>query len=119
MWLDMTVEDADAVSQFYADVMGWRREAVEMGDYVDYVMMKPDGNPAGGICHRRGANAQLPSGWVPYFTVNNLTDALQQVAEQGGETVGDVRKFGTAEYCLIRDPAGCYCALYAENKTAA
>lgn len=118
MWLDMTVEDADTTSQFYADVMGWRRETVDMGDYVDYVMLKPDGSPAGGICHRRGSNASLPAGWIPYFTVQKLSPALRQVVDKGGEQIGDVRTFGEAEYCLIKDPAGCYCALYAESGAA-
>ncbi len=116
MWLDMTVEDADNTSLFYAEVMGWRREAVDMGDYVDYVMLKPDGTPAGGICHRRGTNATLPAGWIPYFTVDQLGPSLSLVVEKGGEQVSEVRTFGEAEYCLIKDPSGCYCALYAELK---
>ena len=119
MWLDMTVEDADKVSQFYADVMGWRRQTVEMGDYIDFVMLKPDGSPAGGICHRRGPNTSLPAGWIPYFTVNELAPSLDAVVTRGGEQVGEIRAFGDAEYCLIKDPAGNHCALYASSKPVA
>lgn len=119
LWLDITVEDADTISQFYADVMGWRRETVEMGGYDDYVMIKPDGTPAGGICHRRGSNCSLPSGWIPYFTVAELASSINAVVEKGGEQVGEIRAFGDAEYCLIKDPGGNHCALYAPSKPVA
>ncbi|WP_414830552.1 VOC family protein [Alteromonas sp. H39] len=119
MWLDMTVDDADTVSEFYAAVMGWRRETVDMGNYVDFVMIKPDGSPAGGICHRRGPNAALPSGWIPYFTVAELASSINAVVAKGGEQVGEIRTFGDAEYCLIKDPGGNHCALYASSKPVA
>ncbi|MCU7553869.1 VOC family protein [Alteromonas sp. ASW11-19] len=118
MWLDMTVDDADRVSRFYERVMGWSRQTVEMDGYVDYVMIKPDGSPAGGICHKRGSNSALPGGWIPYFTVANLTTALNQLTAEGGEQISEVRAYGDAAYCIIRDPAGACCALYAEDASA-
>lgn len=37
-WLDLTVENADAVRDFYQEVVGWTTSGVDMGGYSDYCM---------------------------------------------------------------------------------
>lgn len=51
-WVDLTVEDAAPVRDFYAGVMGWQPEAVDMGDYSDYNMLDPESgeSTAGAPC---------------------------------------------------------------------
>jgi predicted enzyme related to lactoylglutathione lyase len=59
-WVDLTVNAAEAVRDFYADVVGWKPEALSMGDYVDYNMTPPEStSPAAGVCHRRDGNSQI------------------------------------------------------------
>lgn len=116
LWCDLTTENADELAQYYSQVMGWKSEAVSMGDYQDYVMMKPDGTPVGGICHKRGCNEQAPKGWIPYFTVANLDDALSASLGLGGKKVGDIRHYGDDRFCIVTDPAGVSCGLYESNK---
>ena len=84
-WCDITTENAEELVNFYQSVMGWKKEAIDMGGYNDYVMMKSDGTPIGGICHKRGVNAQYPGGWINYFTVDTLEAALKAVVEKGGK----------------------------------
>ena len=64
-WTDLTVENADAVRDFYQAVVGWTPGAVSMGDYDDYAM-SPQGSemPVAGICHARGVNAGQPPVWM-------------------------------------------------------
>ncbi|AFS36943.1 MULTISPECIES: VOC family protein [Alteromonas] len=111
-WCDITVENADELVSFYEAVMGWKKESIDMGGYNDYVMMKADGTPVGGICHKRGVNAQYPSGWINYFTVENLDAALKEVTSKGGKQAGDIRHHGKDSFCVIIDPSGAACALY-------
>ena len=111
-WCDITAEDADSLVTFYETVMGWKKDPVDMGGYKDYVMLKPDGTPVGGICHKRGVNASLPGGWINYFTVDNLEDSLAAVKARGGKVVGDIRHHGNDSFCVIVDPSGAACALY-------
>ena len=40
-WIDITVDDAGALRDFYADVVGLRPEPVSMGDYDDFNMTMP------------------------------------------------------------------------------
>jgi predicted enzyme related to lactoylglutathione lyase len=32
-WIDITVDDAEGLKDFYATVTGWKPERVEMGEY--------------------------------------------------------------------------------------
>lgn len=38
-WLDISVGDASSLKSFYESVVGWKSEAVSMGDYEDYSML--------------------------------------------------------------------------------
>ena len=111
-WCDLTVEDAEPLRDFYRDVAGWSIHPVSMGEYEDYAMVAPDGTPVGGVCHSRGKNAGLPAVWLIYIVVEDLDAALAKCISLGGSVVGEKRGEGKGSFCVIRDPAGAYCALY-------
>lgn len=113
-WIDLTVENAGEIRDFYRAVAGWTAEDVEMGGYSDFNMIAPAaGHPVAGICHARGANADLPAQWMLYITVTDLDTCMQRVKAKGGEILkepGTGSSFG--RFCVIRDPAGAVCALF-------
>ena len=113
MWRDLTVEDAARVRDFYAEVVGWRAEPVDMGEYSDFNMLVPgSGECTAGICHARGGNAGLPAQWLMYITVDNIDRSLERCTALGGRVIAGPTKMGDARYCVIADPAGAVCALY-------
>ena len=113
-WIDLTVDDAENVRDFYARVAGWRSEPVEMGGYRDFNMIAPHGSdPVAGICHARGSNTGLPAQWLIYITVDDLDRAVAEVEALGGivlRPAGEPGEMG--RFCVIRDPAGAVAALY-------
>lgn len=110
-WFDLTVSDADRVRDFYKTVVGWAASDVPMGSYSDYSMHPPDGAPVAGVCHARGANANIPPVWLMYITVADLETSIAKVKELGGTVVDGPRAMG-GRMCVIRDPAGAVCALF-------
>ncbi len=113
MWFDLTVENADEVSDFYAAVVGWEKQPLSMGEYDDYVMKVPKGGEgATGICHARGSNAYIPPQWLIYVMVENLDASIEKCKNLGGNIIGEKRKMGEQHYCLIQDPAGAYMMIY-------
>lgn len=111
-WFDLTVPDATAIRDFYAAVVGWDAMPISMGDYDDYAMAPAGSEDATcGICHARGENATQPAGWMAYVMVTDLDASLREVAERGGERVGEIREAGGARFAVIRDPAGSTLAL--------
>lgn len=111
VWLDLTSSKAPELRDFYAEVMGWRPEPVDMGDYADYNMTDATGTPVAGICHARGVNAALPPVWIAYFQVPDLDAALEACRARGGELIGEVRAGGGYRYAVLRDPVGAVCAV--------
>jgi len=109
---DITVPDADALRDFYASVIGWTPVEVAMGGYADYAMTAPGGQWVAGVCHQRGANADLPPQWLVYVAVEHLDRSLERVQALGGSLVTPVKGGGEGpRFCVIRDPAGAVLAL--------
>lgn len=117
-WLDLTIPNADAIRDFYRDVIGWSVEPVEMQDgdeaYADYNMLGEDGQPRAGVCHARGMNTGLPPVWMLYLPVDDMDESLRRVREEGGRVVKEAKgEDGAVMYAVIEDPVGVSFALMA------
>lgn len=85
-WVDLTVPTAEAVRDFYREVVGWKVSEVEMGGYKDFCMnITGSEKPVAGICHARGNNADLPAQWLIYITVENLDQSMARCVDLGGK----------------------------------
>lgn len=117
-WFDLTVADAETIRDFYSAVVGWKWSEVGMGGYSDYCMNLPaTGDTVAGICHRRDLNANLPSQWLMYITVEDLDQSIAKVLELGGKVLEPARGYaGQGRFCVIQDPAGAVAALYEQPK---
>lgn len=112
-WIDMSVEDADGLRDFYQSVVGWKTEPVSMGDYSDYSMIAPEsGEAVSGICHARGSNAEIPGGWLIYITVADVDTSAAACTANGGEVLVGPRGLAGGRFCVIKDPSGAVAALY-------
>lgn len=112
-WVDLTVPECEAIRGFYERVVGWTSQPIEMEGYSDYCMIPPGGeNPAAGICHTRGVNADIPAHWLVYITVANVEESVRTCVSLGGSIIRPPSEMGGAKVAIIRDPAGAVCALY-------
>ncbi len=62
-WVDLTVENAGELRDFYQDVVGWTVSEVPMAGYSDFMMNTPASKKAvAGVCHARATGrASFPS----------------------------------------------------------
>lgn len=112
-WIDITVEDASGLRDFYAKVVGWIPGEVSMGDYSDFTMSMPaNGEAVTGICHARGSNANLPSQWLIYIVVDDVAESARICAGNGGNVLVEPRPLAGGSFCVIEDPSGAVAALY-------
>lgn len=112
-WIDITVDDAEGLRDFYAKVVGWEPEGVAMGEYSDFNMKMPaSGVPAAGICHALGSNIGLPPQWLIYIVVDDLTASAEACSDNGGKIVVQPRPLAGGSFCVIEDPSGAVAALY-------
>lgn len=112
-WVDLTVEDAGGLRDFYEKVVGWSSDGVDMGEYEDFSMISSEtGSPVAGVCHARGPNLGIPPVWIMYVIVADLDRSVEAVESEGGSVVVGPKSMGAARYCIIRDPAGAHIGLY-------
>ena len=124
-WMDLTVPDAEQVKNFYQKLLGWTSEPVKMSynsdSYEDFAMSSNQneststGSFVTGVCHAKGANADMPALWLPYFLVADIEQAISTVQAEGGALVTQVKTMGDDKYVVIQDPSGAQCALYQKN----
>jgi len=116
-WHDLAVRDADTVRDWYCAVLGWRAVPVPMDGYDDYAMCPPGSDePVAGICHARGANADLPAQWLIYSPVADLEVALEAAA-RGGKIVAPAREVMGGRVAVVQDPSGGVMALWEGPKS--
>lgn len=114
-WLDLTVDDASGIRDFYSKVVGWSYTNVEMGYYEDFNMNLPGSqNTVAGICHARGSNANLPPAWLVYVRVEDVEASADECKNQGGKVLDGPRRMGGSNFCVIQDPAGAVLALLSD-----
>lgn len=114
-WIDLTVDDASRVRDFYCAVVGWSSTDVEMGSYSDFNINLPGTqDTVAGICHARGSNANLPSQWLIYVRVESAKESAAQCEKLGGKILDGPRRMGGSNFCVIEDPAGAVMALMSD-----
>lgn len=115
-WIDLTVDDASRMRNFYKSVVGWTSSDVPMGTYEDFCMNVPGTqDTVAGICHARGINRNLPSQWLIYVRVANATESAAQCTRLGGKILDGPRRMNGSNFCVIQDPAGAVMALMSEK----
>lgn len=112
VWTDLTVDNAETVRDFYSEVVGWKPNDHDMGEYNDFDMNKPEsGETVTGVCHARGSNANVPPQWMIYIQVADVDASAKRCKELGGKIIDGPRKMGPNRFCVIEDPAGAVAAL--------
>jgi predicted enzyme related to lactoylglutathione lyase len=112
-WIDITVDDATGLKDFYAAVTGWKPNDVSMGEYSDFTMAMPGNDePAAGICHARGDNAELPPQWLIYIIVADADKSAAVCVANGGKVLVGPKPLSGGKFCVIEDPSRAVAALY-------
>ncbi len=119
VWMDLTVPDAEALRDFYAEVVGWEPSPVHMSGYTDFAMLPPGvQDPVAGVCHARGENVDLPPQWLMYIVVEDVERSASECTRLGGQIVAGPRPLMGGLFCAMRDPAGAVCALFEPPRVA-
>ncbi len=104
VWHELITKDADTAKAFYTEVVGWKVEGMDMGDFV-YPMLKVGEAPVGGIAPPPAEG--IPPHWVSYLSVADVDAAAKEVVANGGVALMDAIDIPTVGRMQpVKDPSG-------------
>jgi hypothetical protein len=111
-WNELATRDVEGARSFYGDLFGWRTEDTT-GDGSYFVISNGDRSNGGIMPIRPPMPDDMPAVWTPYYGVEDLDAALEQVSAGGGQVVTDVMTMGEAgRFAVIADPQGAPVSLW-------
>lgn len=114
-WRELTVLDAGPVACFYEEVLGVEARASPVEDYENFNLFDGAGRVTTAVSHARGKDADLPGGWLVYFTVDSLERAMTATARLGGRVVTGPKSYGPNRFAVLADPSGATFAAFEEQ----
>jgi predicted enzyme related to lactoylglutathione lyase len=107
IWTELATSDPAAGAAFYADLFGWRIEAMPMGEAGTYRLLgRGAGTPhAGGIMQK---TEEMPvSAWTVYFHATDAAATVAKAEELGGTVIAPVFLVPDIGYIAwLQDPTG-------------
>ena len=85
IWNELITPDVDTAAAFYAEVLGWGREDMDMGDMGTYTVFTLDGEGIGGAMPPPMEG--MPPHWGVYFAVDDAAAAVATVEANGGTVI--------------------------------
>lgn len=103
-WYDLMSTDPEGSRAFYAELLGWRTEAVADGP-PGYEMIHAGLHAVGGIVPLDPA-AGAPTHWVPSIAVDDAAAFCDAAAAAGAEIRVPPKDLGPGVFALVADPQG-------------
>ena len=105
-WNELMTRDSAKAQQFYHDLIGWDFAPMPM-DGIDYVVIKNDGEDAGGFMPMDGPHFEgVPAHWLVYFEVSDCDVAASKASETGGTVVVPPTAIPVGKFSVLKDPQG-------------
>ena len=110
--IEIPANNASAAGKFYGEAFGWKIEADQMYNYVQFAA---EGGPGGGFVELAGEAPihYKPDSLLVYIGTDDIDASLAQVEAHGGKTVlpkTEIPHVGW--WAVFSDPSGNRVALY-------
>jgi len=104
IWADLFTEEIEASTEFYTALFGWKAETIG-SDKESYTVFRLNGRPIAGMIYRPAFDQASSKGtWLPYFSVENLSETLSVVTANGGRIDVAPHDFpNRGEQAIVRD----------------
>lgn len=113
-WYELVTLDVEQAKSFYGELLGWRYEGDPSGETT---IMNAD-RPIGAM--REGSDreeALTAGGWLPYFLVENVQNAVQKAEQNGGRALAPPTDVPIGRKALLADPQGAMLAILEQPLT--
>ncbi|MDH3231908.1 MAG: VOC family protein [Alphaproteobacteria bacterium] len=112
-WNELATNDIEAAGAFYSALIGWKTQAMPMGDGRTYTLWLVGGQPVGGMFPAKGEpfEGERPT-WLSYIAVDDIDATVAKVEGLGGKVLAPAEKIpDVGRIAVIADPQGAAVAL--------
>ncbi len=110
VWNELVSRDVEAAKKFYAAVLGWQYQGMDMGNLGTYWLIMASGAMAGGLMNMPpDAPKKVPSHWMPYVAVPDADAAFDKCGKAAIFPPFDVPNVG--RMFALADPSGAMLSL--------
>lgn len=111
-WNELASTNIDAATKFYASTLGWKPEAVDMGNNMTYTLFKRPGHKADAGGAMASQPGQPGSYWMSYVSVPKADDTVAKAKQLGANIIVppmDIPNVG--RFAIFTDPQGAAIAI--------
>ncbi|HEU4457757.1 MAG TPA: VOC family protein [Methylibium sp.] len=110
-WSELTTADPAAAADFYAKLLGWSFDAMEITGST-YRVIKVGETAIGGIMSSPPGAPAMPPSWGSYVSVDDLDARVEAVPKLGGRVhLPPTPIPGVGRFAVIADPDGALLSL--------
>lgn len=110
-WRELQTPNIDRASEFYRELFGWRLAQSKLTETPYLEIHSSENKAVGGmleINEHWGENWQkIPSDWMTYIAVENITESVEKIKDNGGNVcVAPFEAPGIGKMSVVSDPSG-------------
>ena len=105
-WNELITTDTEKAKSFFAQLFGWGSHTEEMINII-YTAFLLDEKPVAGMYKMPEEMGEMPSHWLPYFTVEDCDQTSAKAQEMGATVLQPPTDIpGTGRFSVLLDPQG-------------
>lgn len=111
-WTELMTRDIEAAQAFYGNVFGWTFKTSDVGG-TPYHLIHVGDREVGGMLQMDGPQFEgMRSMFTAYFTVADITAAVETVTKTGGTVMVPPTKIPVGTFAVVADPQGASFTLF-------
>lgn len=106
VWHDLMTTDLGRAKEFYAALLGWSYQMMDLGEMGQYPMILAGQQGIGGMV-QLDPRQELSSHWIAYVTVEDVAAAARRAEAAGGKVcVPPTAIPNVGQFAVVADPTG-------------
>jgi hypothetical protein len=107
-WHELNTWEPEIALSFYGRTLGWQFEPAPLPGGAAYWIARKDGKPVGGIFELTAPDfAGIPSHWMTYMSVGDISKAENDTTRAGGEVMRPATRVpGVGKLSVVSDSTG-------------
>lgn len=107
-WNELMTRNVEQVKRFYADVIGWTFEPMDMGNGGTYWVANANGTAVAGIFPMDDIEmANVPENWLSYLEVDDVDARLRKAKAAGATAMREPFDVpGVGRIAIVQQPGG-------------